>query len=81
LEGSGHDLIDVLSRYLEDLRKNMEDLRVISVQTEIRTKHLTNTSLECHLYTSLYGVHLWSYDSNCVAWILTVSYDSAQKTA
>jgi hypothetical protein len=51
LEGSGRDLIEILSQNLPGApRKNMKNVRIACIPAEIRTMLLPNTSLERFIF-------------------------------
>jgi hypothetical protein len=71
LEENGHSLIEILSRiFLRRLKKSRKSrARKAGIPTEIRTKHLPNTSQEFYHYASSLQVH----HSYFVGYLLTLS--------
>jgi hypothetical protein len=56
VEGSGRDLIKVLSRSFPwKTEENHTELRLADVAVQIRNEHLPNISLKRHRYTTLRG--------------------------
>jgi hypothetical protein len=55
LEGRDNVLIEILSGdYLETEESDGKPVRIAGVRAEIRTEHLTNTSLERYRYTNVF---------------------------